>query len=264
MNTLNLSWMTPDKIEIFFLVLLRVVGFIMLTPIFGRRNIPTIMRVGFCLVLTIILMNILPIKNDIASQNIFIYTFACIKEILFGIMLGYIITITFTIVIIAGQIMDMQIGFSMSQIFDPQLAMQVPMMGNFLNTLLILLFLATDGHHYLIKIVFESFQSIEPGHISINLSLVHLITQTFILAFILAIKLAIPIIAVAVLTDSALGIIVRTVPQMNVFVVGMPLKVVISMVALMFLIPIYAGFANGLFEQMFQWINKFIQGMIGT
>lgn len=250
-----------DRVPVFLLILLRISGFIVISPIFGRRNIPAALKFGFALLLTYALILTVPYEeNSYLTINLFGYGLKCMNETLLGAAIGYVNFLFFSAVLIAGEWIDTNTGFGMVNIFDPYINTQMPLMGNFLNMLLILVFFAVDGHHWLIRMLNATFINIPPGDAVLNTSLGLTMVNFFVSAFLLGAKIAMPVIAVALISEAALAIIMRTVPQMNVFVVGIPLKVMLGLFILMLTLPLYKAFFGGLFDDMNRAIIKTIQG----
>ena len=163
----------------------------------------------------------------------------------------------------AGQIIDTQIGFGIVNVMDPRNEIQVPMVGNFLFILALLLFFMANGHHMLIKFLYESYGLLPVGQINIEYNMVFTILEIFIGTFIIAVKLAVPILAALLLTEAALGILARTVPQMNIFVVGMPLRIIIGMLTLYFIMPLFAAIMEYIFDDMYSNITVILRGLAG-
>ncbi|MBC7765148.1 MAG: flagellar biosynthetic protein FliR [Hyphomonadaceae bacterium] len=258
----GLSFVTEGWIETFLFVFMRFLGLIVVSPIFGRRNLPGLLRIGFCLLMSMIMMMLLPVPQNAVNANLFAFFFNVATEMVLGMLLGYISLVVFTIAIAAGQLIDMQIGFGLSSFFDPQFGMQIPLSGNFLNAILLLVFFTVNGHHMIIQMMFNSFELIKPGLVVFSPALFQTLLLYFNWFFILVIKVAFPIIAVSVITEFALGIIVKTMPQMNVFVVGIPLKLFLGLVVMILFLSAFVVFIEGAFDQMFVWQLKIIQGLM--
>jgi flagellar biosynthetic protein FliR len=244
-----------SKFPLFLLVFFRMTGLFILSPIFGRRNVPNQLKVGFSFLMAVILMETLSADYSVDIANLYGFIFLSIKELMVGLILGYVTTLFFSAFILVGQIMDVQIGFGMAQVFDPQYNSQVPLMGNLMNIMALLVFFSLDGHHTLIRILFETYGLIPPGTVMIQAPVYGRLVEIFITTFSMAVKLSIPLMAAALLTEAALGIMVRAVPQMNVFVVGIPLKIFITLAVLLLFIPMYVRLLGGTFDRMFDEIK---------
>ncbi|MDL2224981.1 flagellar type III secretion system protein FliR [Eubacteriales bacterium OttesenSCG-928-M02] len=250
-----------DNLDIFVLMMIRITALIISSPIFGRRNIPNAPKIGLCLFLTYIVFTVKPIV-PIAINGMIDYALLCITELLFGLILGYVTTLFFSVVQTAGYVIDMQMGFGMVNVFDVQNNINVPVTGNFLYILLSITFFVTNGHHMLIQILVNTFDTVPVGHVSLAPELGLAALEIFILAFILAVNISMPILASGLLGELILGFIVRTTPQMNVFVVGIPLKILLGFLVLIMLLPIYVQFTDTIFSEMFRAVDYMIQGLI--
>lgn len=246
-----------EKHQIFLLIFIRMTGLFLLTPIFSRENMPNIFKIGFSFFCAIILVNILDVDFLFLSPfELIIYS---IKELLIGLMLGFISYLFLSTFYLAGQIIDMQIGFGMVNVFDPQHNIQVPIMGNFYYIIAILVFLTIDGHHLLLEALVNSYNYVPIGQFKfvggfIN-QLVRIISQTFITGL----KISGPILAAIFLSDVLLGILTKTMPQMNVFVVGMPLKILIGIAIIAITIPLFIAALQHIFNNMYEEIFNFLK-----
>jgi len=246
--------------QLFILILVRVTGLFVISPIFGRNDVPAIMKVGISITLALIL---LPLKINtfyLDIDNIRVLAFWSISEFLIGIIIGFIAFIYFSVVYLAGSIIDIQMGFGMVNIMDPQTNAQMPIMGGFYNILITLVFLTTNGHHQLIKSLIYSYEIIPIGfNITVNENLISYLMKIFTDMFILAFKLSAPILIAIFLVNVILGILARTMPQMNIFVVGMPLKIAIGIIIILISLRFFVPYSENLFDKMFQSIYELLQ-----
>ena len=184
-----------------------------------------------------------------------------LKEILLGVIFGYITTIMFSAILLAGQLIDTQIGFGMVNVLDPQSNIQVPLLGNFNNIIALLLFLIIDGHHTLVNLLVASFDIIPIGQITIEQDIYIILVTIFKNAFGLAFKMALPIVGAALITESILGLMSKSIPQINVFAVGIPIKIFIGLITLFFFIPAYISLLKGNFSDMLKDIKGLMEAM---
>lgn len=246
-----------NKYQIFLLILVRMTGLFLLTPVFSRNNIPNILKVGFSFFCSVILINILDVKLlNLSPYNLVIFT---IKELLVGLMLGFVSYLFFTSLYLAGQIIDMQIGFGMVNVLDPQHNIQVPIVGTLYYILAILIFLTIDGHHFLLDALIKSYEYVPIGQFKfadgfVN-QLIRILSQTFIIGF----KISGPVLAAIFLADVLLGILAKTMPQMNVFIVGMPLKILVGIVTIIITLPLFIATLQHIFNNMYEEIFNFLK-----
>jgi flagellar biosynthesis protein FliR len=253
-----------NHMDYFLLIFVRTTALIMASPIFGHRNVPATVKIAFCLVLSYVVFAGNPNGPTIVYTGLLDYAVMFIKELLFGMVLGYVTTLFFSIAQTAGYMMDMQMDFGMASAYDTMSNTNVPLTGNFLNIIMLITFFAVNGHQKLIFILNSTFTQIPVGHVALNASLGVTALEVFVLAFVLAVNVAIPLIVAGLLGEVALGILVRTIPQMNIFVVGIPLKILLGLTVLVLIIPIYVGFTDTLFNQMFTSIEKMLSGLVST
>jgi len=171
------------------------------------------------------------------------------KEVLVGLILGFLASLIFAGVELAGQLISMQMGFGIVNVYDPQTSRQIPIVGQFYSYVAMMIFLAINGHHFLLEGIFQSFKTIPLSMATFRSSLVELNMSIAGTIFVSAIKIGVPVIVALLLTSIALGLVARAVPQMNVFFVGMPLKIGMGLLALAFSLPLFAYVFRYIFIQ---------------
>lgn len=237
-----------DNLQLGFLVLARMSAFVFLVPFFSIKGTPALAKIGFSVALTAL---ILPgIGTITVPEDLLHYSLLVIKEVMVGLLLGYVTMLTFNAVRMAGEIIDIQMGFSMATVFDPQNQTRITLTGQFLYLVQILLFLAVDGHHSLLMAISYSYTLIPVMAGGFKITLVAAIFKLFVQVFSLGIRIAIPFMVVFLICDISLGIIARTVPQLNIFVLGFPVKIGIGLFTLAAVIPALTVLINNIFTQM--------------
>lgn len=245
-DLINLS-----SIPAFLLIFVRVTAFFVTLPIFSYKNIPTTFKIGFGFFLTWIMFYTIDIPVLTLDET---FILLVLKEAIVGLLIGLIAYIILAAVQIAGGFIDFQMGFAIANVIDPQTGAQSPLTGQYLYTFALLFLLMVNGHHLMIDGIFYSYELI-PLDTFIQFqqeSITEFVIQTFNQMFIIAFLLAIPVVGCLFLVDVALGIIARTVPQLNVFVVGLPLKILVSFVVLFIFMGFYIMLVKNLFEMTLQ------------
>jgi len=253
--------MLLNNVELFLLIFVRMTGLFVTAPIFGRKNIPVYFKIGFAFTSAILMANVIKVDHIIATDSFLLYSLYIIKEFFVGVVIGYVAYIIFTSIYIAGQIIDMQIGFGMVNVFDPISNIQVPVTANLYFILAMIIFLVTNGHHVLIKALFKSFDLVPLGSAGIAPKMMDDLIGVFGQIFTIGFKIAAPVVAAVLITDVVLGIISKTIPQMNVFVLGMPLKIFIGVIIVMITIPAFIYIVVMLTDSMNIELFKFIKDM---
>ncbi len=253
----------PDRIDYMLLLLLRVSGLIFSSPIFGRQVIPQRSKVAFCVAVAVVMLYTAPVV-EIEAAGLIGYGLKCLSELLFGVILGFITTMFFGLTFTAGHLIDMQIGFGMVNIYDPQTGTQVPVTGDLYNIAMMMIFFTAGGHLRLVEWIWRTMEVIPVGQVRLNGALGLLAVDAFANAFLLAMRVAMPVIASGLLAEAALGVIIRSVPQMNMFVVGLPLKVLIGLLMFVIVLPAFIRFTPVIFESMFASIDHMFEGLISS
>lgn len=243
----------------FMLVFLRLNGLFVSAPFFGGRNILTRVRVALSFLLTILVVPTLIKSNSFPNIPIDLFYFLLVPiEFLLGVTIGYVANLFFSIVQMAGQILDMQVGFGMVQLMDPTSGQATALMGGFLNVLLIIIFLVTDMHHLLLGAIVESFNSVVVGQAMFDIAMPKVILDVIGSLFATAIKFALPVTIAILLADIAMGMLSKTMPQMNIFVVGIPLKIIIGVFMFSVIIPTYVYALKVGFGELFKSVDAII------
>lgn len=256
--------LTEPQMYYMLLLFLRVGGLFVLSPVLGRRNVPAPVKIGLSLLISYLFLAAYPAPaaSALDGSNLPLYVLLCLKELLLGLVLGYMTTLFFGVVTMAGQVMDVQIGFGMAQIFDPEMQTQVSLVGNFLNYALLLFFFAANGHHALIRILYFTMETLPVGQVVLRQDIADMCVKAFTLAVSMAVSLALPIVAAEMVLEVVMGVMIRSVPQLNIFVVGLSVKILVGLFALLLMIPFFAGFGDKIFESMYNGIQSVLERMI--
>ncbi len=236
--------------DIFLLVFVRMTGLFVVAPIFGRRNVPTYFKIGFSFFSALILINTTAIQNVQYNDNLLSYVLLVAKEFLVGLSMGFIAYIAYNAIYIAGEVVDMQVGFGIVNVMDPMSNIQVPITANVYFIVSMLVFLSIDGHHMLIKALFDSFTTLPLGTAEFNAGITDNYIGLFGSVFSTGFKIAAPIVATILIADIVMGTISRMVPQMNIFVIGMPLKIIVGLLVLVITIPMFVDVMVSVFKLM--------------
>lgn len=240
------------QVGFFLLIFVRISGIFMMMPIFSSHNIPGRVKAAFALIITYILFPLVFNSTAVIPEHFLPFLFLVAGELIVGLILGFVSSLIFTAIQMAGQILDMQIGFGIVNMIDPMSGQQAPLIGNFKYILALMTFLGTNGHHVLLSALFASFKLIPVTGVFVNVAVTKFIVDMIGGLFILALKISLPVIVSLLLTDMALGILARTMPQMNIFVVGVPGKIIIGIFVLSMALPFYIFFLEMAFDGMYK------------
>jgi flagellar biosynthetic protein FliR len=255
MSLLQLSALEFEKL---LLVILRVGGIMTVAPIFGHRNVPAMLKIGLILVISIVLLPTLSNTPVEMPKELFAMTAVMVKEVAAGLAFGFTSLLLFIAVQFAGDIIGLQMGFGIVNVIDPNSQAQVPLIGQFQFLLAMLIFLSLNGHHLLLSAMIGSFKVVPLGQITFSQLTGEILVRSTVDVIALAIKLGAPCIVTLFLLDVSLGIVARTVPQMNIFIVGFPLKISVGLMMMGVSLPI-VGYV---FSKLLQGLNSNLNNLI--
>ena len=251
-----------DHAAIFLLLMTRVSGIFIISPFFGSLNIPVYFRAATAFLFSVVLF---PVVDALGIANppatVLMYVFTVLAELFVGWLIGFVAFISLAAINMAGKVMDMQVGFAIVNVMDPTSGQQAPLIGSFLYNLSIIVFLVTNGHHGIIAGLAESFRLVPLMEMNPGLSLPMLIANFTTGIFLTGMKIAMPVTFAILLTNVGLGILARTMPQLNIFVVGIPMQIMIGLGVLLMLIPFYVLFLDVVFNEMYGHISIAIQAL---
>lgn len=240
---------TIDNFEAFLLILVRITGFIYTAPFFSIKNVPNHVKIGLSVFMTAILFYTVnytaPEYNTVIEFAVFI-----VKEALAGAIMGFFANIAYQIITFAGQIIDMDIGFSMVNEIDPTTEIQTTITANFYGYAILLMMMITNLDHYFIKSIIASFQVIGLGKVNINPGTYQLMIQFIIDYFIIGFRIVLPVFASILVVNTILAILAKIAPQMNMFVIGMQIKIFVGLLVLLLIVEMIPSVADFIFREM--------------
>lgn len=249
-------------IDLFLLVFVRIVAALIFLPIVEETKIPPLALGGLCTSLAYITVSTMALPQLVYNPTLLSFTVIIVKEAIIGIILSFGIRIFFQIYFFMGTLLGMQGGLGMSMMFDPSSAEQVPILGKFYMMGFSAIFIISGGYHWFIKTLIESFRYIPINEVVFRPNIVGTITEAVSDYWLISFKLSIPVLSVLLIIDCGLGILARAVPQMNMFVIGIPLKMIVLFALLIFTIGLFPTFNDMIIESMTNTIMNMIQGMI--
>jgi flagellar biosynthetic protein FliR len=259
MDLLNLP---IDQFKVFLMILIRVSLVMYMFPVFSSSMIPASVKAGMALLMSLVLTPVVPVdpaRFPVTVPAMLIYG---ISEFFVGMVLSLSIHLFMASVELAGQLVGFQMGFSIINVLDPQTGTQVSIMGQIGNLVMVMIFLALNGHHALITGLVESFRLVPVGMIALKKGLLNQMLQLVTDMFSLAVQVGAPAIVALLFTSTAFGITAKFVPQMNILVAAFPIKIVVGLVFFGFTIQILAIITRtfiaqcpALFTSLLQWMG---------
>lgn len=229
------------ELNLFITILARMSGFVLFNPILGRRGIPGVTKAGLTLLLTVTVYAAGPPAPEVPGVLLqFLVTL--LLEMALGFMLGLVVNIFFYIPVLAGEVIDTQMGMSMGKTYDPGSQASLSVTATLLNVLMLLLFFAANGHHTLLRIILDSGSVVPFGGAALGEGLYNALIQMFLDCTLLAVKLCMPILAAELLGQVGMGILMKAIPQINVFAINIELKVIIGLTLVLLLMAPFSEF----------------------
>lgn len=229
------------QLTLFLFVTARMSGFILFSPIFGRANITAAFRSGMTLVLSIFVTSVSE-QQPAEPSGVMEFMILMVLEMAVGFILGMAVNFFFYIPSLAGSMIDTQMGMTMNQMYDPGASANLSVTGQLLNILMLLLFFAGGGHLTMLRLFLTSEQIVPYGQVSIGLSAYHLMLELFVECTVLAVKLCMPILVAELISQVGMGVLMKVIPQINVFAINIELKVIVGLALLLVLIIPYSEF----------------------
>jgi flagellar biosynthetic protein FliR len=231
----------PATIFSFFLTLVRISLILFLLPVFGGSIVPTAIKGALCIVLSLAIWPKLSFPGSLLPAYPWMIALMLVGEVIMGLLLDVVVRFLFAAVQTAGHYIGFSMGFAMMNVIDPMTGTQEPITGHVLYQTTMLIFLALNGHLFLLQALGDSFRLIPPGGLLINPELGEHLLVFASNIFTLALKIAAPVIGSLFLVDLALALVSRAAPQMNVLFIGFPLKIGVGF---LFMILIFTTLAR--------------------
>lgn len=244
------------NIQIFLLIMTRMASFIWMSPGFSFRSMPQLGKLALTVGVSIAVYGILPMPAEMLTTSFFVLI--AIKEILVGVAIGYITQLFFSGIEMAGTLVDFQVGFSMSMSLDPMMGIQSAFYGSIYYWILMVTYFATNMHHHLIRVLVNSYQQIPLTQIEFTYFGLDGIVYLFSYVFEIGLNLAFPLVIVALFSEVILALLSRTIPQINVLILGMPLKILVSIIFFFFFLPILFENIADVLPEMLKYLEQFI------
>ena len=245
------------ELTLFLYVLARMSGFIVFNPILGRRNIPGFFRSGMALVFAVFVFSVAE-GTAAAPLGLIDLALHMVLEMSLGFLAGMIVSFFFYIPQLAGSVVDTQMGMTMNQIYDAGSQANMSVTGTLLNALMMLLFFAANGHHTLIRIFMTSEQIVPYGQAVLTAPAASAMLEIFIECTVLGVKLCMPVLAAELIAQIGMGILMKVIPQINVFAINVELKVIIGLGLLFLLIAPFSEYLLRAESAMLDYISRIL------
>ena len=240
------------------LVATRTLTFLMTMPVLGMRGVPTPVRIALGVWMAVAVLPTVRATGAAAPTTLGEMALALSLEVLAGFMLAFGVVTVFATVQFAGQMIGIQIGFAMANVIDPTTDLQVSVVSQVFNVVTVLLFLAADGHLMVLQSLGDSFRVLVPGNFTPATAGILETARQIGSVYALALRLALPVVMTLLLVSLSLGLVGRTVPQLNILVLGFPIKILVGCFVLFASIPLFGDVVGDLFADLPERLGRIV------
>ena len=246
------------QLQLFLIVVARVAAIIASIPVFGGRNVPVLLKAGLVLAISVLIFPQLSLGQNPFLKDGISFSVGLAGEVMLGVAIGLMVQMIFAGVQLAGQLAGYQMGLAIANVIDPDSSDQSPLISQFYQVFAILIFVTVNAHYWCLGAMMESFRLVPPFGFHLDNSLVEQLVRLGGDVFTIGVKVGAPIIVVLLLTSVSFGLIARTVPQMNVFIVAIPLKIAVGLLFVFFSLPYFSAYLQQLFAALGENILKLL------
>lgn len=258
---MNFPLFSNEQIDAFVLVFLRVSAIVVTLPVLGDKATPTLLKGGLSLFVTFLIFPfVLPLLPKM-DTGLLPQVFRMAGEIMIGVIIGLTSRFVFAGIQLAGELIGFQMGFSIVNVIDPITSRQVSIISQFLYLLAMLLFLNCNAHHIFLNAIADSYRVLGPQGFHFTGALMENILLLSQKMFVIAIKTSAPLLAVLFFTQVGLAVVARTVPQINIFIVGFPLQIAVGLIFLGLTLPVFQAVVEKLFANLEGEVNLLLRLM---
>ena len=244
--------------QIFLLIMMRMNSMMIIAPFFSSGVIPFKTKAIISFLITLVIFPVIAKDGYVIPGDIGGYSVLIIKEIGIGLFIGFLISLIFTAFQLAGEYYSVLVGFGFSEVMDPLAQVSIPIVGQLKNLIGLLIFLVINGHHFLIKAIYHSYELVPPvalGNRALE-GMMRYVVYSMSGMFIVALKIALPVLATVFLVEVSLGILAKAAPQMNILMLGFPIKILIAFGVLILISPLVIRIMFVSLERSFQFISN--------
>ena len=239
-----------------FFIFIRLTAFFLVSKILFPEGTPAIVKAVLGMILSFTIVSGLDYKNLLDISSNYMLAYYLVSEVIVGVTFGFIINMIFEVVRMAGSYIDMQMGLSMMNVLDPASKTNSTIIANMTYFISVLIFFIVDGHHVLIRCLIKSFEVLPIGHSISFTSSFEVILDIIVKYFEIGFRIALPIVLILLITELCMSLVSRVVPQINVMILGMPVKICVGLLAFAAFLPIFVKLLLYSFDQIPDIFNQ--------
>jgi flagellar biosynthetic protein FliR len=257
---MTIEGLDPQRLLI---CLMRTGGFMFAAPVFGSRFIPLMVRVWFAVLVAFVLVHATGQSGPLPAFGSIAYCALAAREVLLGVMMGFVATIFIQGVEFAGHLLGLQMGLGTSTIFDPMTNNEVSVVATFKSTLAVTLFLVMNGHHVLLSSLAWSYDTVPIALSGFPAAAVGSLVSATATIFTVAVRVAMPALSALLMAEVGLALLAKTMPQMNIFVVGFPVKIALGLGIIGLSIPYFSHVLGKVMNASFGDLRSLLGALAG-
>jgi flagellar biosynthesis protein FliR len=244
--------------QVFLLIMIRMNAMFVIAPFFSSDVIPFRLKMALCFFTSLVIFPVVAAHGYRLPGSMAEYSLLVLREVGIGLYIGFLVAVVFSAFQLAGQLFAVQIGFGINEVLDPLAQVSVPLLGQLKNLVGILVFLAINGHHMMIRSIYRSYELAPVFDLSVSSSgsLVRYMMHAFSGMFVVALKIALPVVVTAFLVTISLGILAKVAPQMNIMMFGFPFQIVVSFGVLILATPLIVRVMHVALERTFNFVTR--------
>ena len=245
----------------FMLISIRLSAMFLIAPFFSAATISIPIRILVTVGIAILMISVIetPTFDPFSVRGILLL----IQEALIGATIGFVMQLAFAAVSVSGELISSSMGLGFAAMVDPQTGTQSPVITQFMSVLMLLAFMALEGHHILLKQLVASYKVLPIGEDFVNPALFLAVLQAASLIFSAAFLISLPIVVALFLVNITIGMLTRVAPQMNIFAVGFPITIYVGLILLLVTIPGISSGMAGLLDEIARRVRDVIQTGLG-
>jgi len=234
------------QIQALLLVFARVAGIVTAAPVLGSERVPIPIRVGLAFLVAVVLAPVTPVASGAVPAGVLAFAAVAATETAVGMLIGFVSNLVFLAIQMAGEFGDLQAGFGFAGMLDPTYQGRATVIGQFQNLVALLIFVGVNGHHLLLSGVVDSFNALPLGAVAIAPGVANGLLGLASKMLVMVIKISAPVVFSVLLADIAMGMVARTVPQMNILVLGFPVKISLALITVFLGLPLFYAATSSL------------------
>lgn len=246
--------------QVFLLIMIRMSSMMVVAPFYSSGVIPFRIRALVGFLITLVVFPMVSAKNFVMPGDMGVYALLVLREVTLGLFIGFLVSLIVAAFQLSGEFFAVQIGFGINEVFDPLAQVSIPLIGQLKNLIGLLVFLAIGGHHFMVRAVYRSYDLVPLRELNDRVvqGMLGFVAHAFSGMFVVALKIALPVMATIFLISVSMGILSKAAPQMNIMMLGFPLKIAVAFGVMLIITPLIVRIMMVSLDRTFGFIMKML------